>query len=115
MPITWAPALRASCTVSEPTPPAAPLTTTVSPACGWTARTAANAVTPATKRPPARIQSRARGLAGGGADRDDPAGEVGALAGREGARPHLVEQAGPDGDFAGVDAGRDDLDQNLVG
>jgi hypothetical protein len=41
MPMTSAPVLRASCTVSEPTPPAAPLTTTVSPATGCTARTEA--------------------------------------------------------------------------
>ncbi|MFD0521576.1 hypothetical protein [Paractinoplanes durhamensis] len=41
MPTTCAPALRASWTAIEPTPPAAPLTTTVSPAAGCTARTAA--------------------------------------------------------------------------
>jgi hypothetical protein len=62
MPTTVAPALRASWVASEPTPPAAPLTTTTSPAVGCTARTAAYAVTPTTNSPPARIQSSASGL-----------------------------------------------------
>ena len=40
-PITVAPARLASWTASEPTPPAAPETTTVSPSVSATARTAA--------------------------------------------------------------------------
>jgi len=40
-PITVVPARRASWTASEPTPPAAPATTTVSPGLRATARTAA--------------------------------------------------------------------------
>ena len=51
--MTVAPVRRASCTTSEPTPPAAPETTTVSPSPRSTERTAAQAVVPATNRPPA--------------------------------------------------------------
>src|ERR1700677_4743211 len=51
--MTLAPAFLANCTTIEPTPPAAPETTTVSPALRATLRTAAYAVVPATKRAPA--------------------------------------------------------------
>ena len=51
-PITVAPALRASWTASDPTPPAAPATTTVSPGPAPTARTVACAVDPAMKSAP---------------------------------------------------------------
>jgi hypothetical protein len=62
-PITVAPFRRASWTAIEPTPPAAPETTTVSP--GWTraARTMAHAVKPATGIAPATSQGRPAGLA----------------------------------------------------
>ena len=53
MPITVAPVRAASCTANTPTPPAAPATTTVSPSDSETARTAAQAVTPATCSEPA--------------------------------------------------------------
>src|SRR5580658_9836912 len=52
-PITVASAFLASCTAIEPTPPAAPETTTVSPGLRATLRTAAYAVVPATNREPA--------------------------------------------------------------
>jgi hypothetical protein len=52
-PIALAPAFRANCTAIEPTPPAAPETTTVSPGLRPTRRTAAQAVVSITKRVPA--------------------------------------------------------------
>src|ERR1700733_807762 len=52
-PITLASAFLASCTAIEPTPPAAPETTTVSSVSRATLRTAAYAVVPATNRAPA--------------------------------------------------------------
>src|SRR5512135_356332 len=61
-PITVAPALRASWTAIEPTPPAAPDTTTTSPLAGATARTAAYAVAPATNSPPATGHGTSGGL-----------------------------------------------------
>src|SRR5580693_5186117 len=62
-PITLAPARRASWTASEPTPPVAPATTTVSPSVRLTARTAAHAVAPATNSAPATSQGTPAGLA----------------------------------------------------
>jgi hypothetical protein len=61
-PITVAPVRRASWTAIEPTPPAAPDTTTVSAAVSPTARTAANAVAPATNSAPAMSHGTAAGL-----------------------------------------------------
>src|SRR5580692_7813593 len=61
-PMTVAPVRRASWTASEPTPPAAPETTTVSPSLGWTACTAPHAVTPTTYRPPATSHGTLSGL-----------------------------------------------------
>ena len=61
-PITVAPARRASWTASEPTPPVAPETTTVSPSVRLTARTAAQAVAPATNSAPATSQGTPAGL-----------------------------------------------------
>src|ERR1700733_4362619 len=52
-PITLASAFLANCTAIEPTPPAAPETTTVSSVSRATLRTAAYAVVPATNRAPA--------------------------------------------------------------
>ncbi len=60
--MTVAPVRRASWTASEPTPPAAPEMTTVSPSLGWTAWTAPHAVVPATNRPPAASQETFSGL-----------------------------------------------------
>ena len=57
-PITVAPRRRASCTASDPTPPAAPETTTVSPGAGSTAKTVAYAVVPATYSAPATSHAR---------------------------------------------------------
>jgi hypothetical protein len=62
-PITVAPRRRASCTASDPTPPAAPEMTTVSAGPGSTANTVAYAVVPATYNDPATSQ-------------DSPAGRV---------------------------------------
>ena len=62
MPMTLAPRMRSSCTAIEPTPPAAAETTTVSPGCGSTAATAAQAVAPATFSDPATSQLRPSGL-----------------------------------------------------
>src|SRR5579875_843263 len=61
-PITVAPARLASCTVIEPTPPAAPETTSVSPGRSATARTAAQAVNPATGSAPATSQGTFAGF-----------------------------------------------------
>src|ERR1700759_1820034 len=61
-PMTVAPVRRASWTASEPTPPAAPEMTMVSPSFGWTACTAPHAVTPATYRPPATSHETFSGL-----------------------------------------------------
>src|SRR5437667_5672892 len=61
-PMTVAPVRRASWTASEPTPPAAPEMTTVSPSLGWTAWTAPHAVVPATYRPPAASHETFSGL-----------------------------------------------------
>src|SRR5712664_3535694 len=61
-PMTVAPVRRASWTASEPTPPAAPEMTTVSPSLGWTACTAPHAVAPATNRPPATSHETFSGL-----------------------------------------------------
>jgi hypothetical protein len=58
-----APARRASWTASEPTPPAAPETTTVSPSVSATARTAAKAVAPTTFSAPATSHGTPAGLA----------------------------------------------------
>src|SRR5689334_4715688 len=60
-PITVAPRRRASWTASEPTPPAAPETTTVSPGRGSTANTVAYAVVPATYSDPATSQGSPSG------------------------------------------------------
>ncbi len=57
-PITVAPFRLASWTAIEPTPPAAPVTTTVSPGLRSTARTMAHAVKPATGIAPATSQGR---------------------------------------------------------
>src|ERR1039457_6375946 len=51
--MTLAPALAASWTAIEPTPPAAPATTSVSSGPAWAAGTAAGAVVPATNSAPA--------------------------------------------------------------
>src|SRR6476646_4878459 len=61
-PMTVAPVRRASWTASEPTPPAAPEMTTVSPSLSWTAWTVPHAVVPATYRPPATSQETFSGL-----------------------------------------------------
>src|SRR5580700_1005202 len=61
-PMTVAPVRCASWTPSEPTPPAAPEMTTVSPSLGWTACTAPHAVTPATYSPPATSHETFSGL-----------------------------------------------------
>src|SRR5580692_3220385 len=61
-PITVAPARLASCTAIEPTPPAAPETTTTSPGPTLTAWTIAQAVNPATGIPPATSHGRPDGL-----------------------------------------------------
>src|SRR5690242_4971299 len=61
--MTVAPARLASWTVTEPTPPAAPDTTTVSPEVSATARTAAHAVAPATNSAPATSHGTPAGLA----------------------------------------------------
>src|ERR1700757_4740995 len=61
-PMTVAPVRRASWTASEPTPPAAPEMTTVSPSLGGTAWPAPHAVTPATYRPPAASHETFFGL-----------------------------------------------------
>src|ERR1700760_279728 len=63
-PITVAPARLASCTAIEPTPPAAPETTTTSPGPMATAWTIAQAVNPATGIAPATSQGRPDGLGG---------------------------------------------------
>src|SRR2546429_8221863 len=60
-PITVAPPRRASCTVSDPTPPAAPEMTTVSAGPGSTANTVAYAVVPATDNDPATSQGSPTG------------------------------------------------------
>src|SRR3954454_10799846 len=60
-PITVAPRRRASCTASDPTPPAAPDTTTVSAGPGSTANTVAYAVVPATYNDPATSQDSPSG------------------------------------------------------
>src|SRR5215468_4308025 len=60
-PITVAPRRRASCTASDPTPPAAPEMTTVSPGPGSTANTVAYAVVPATYSDPATSQDSLAG------------------------------------------------------
>src|ERR1700749_3067658 len=60
--MTVDPARPASCTVIDPTPPAAPDTTSVSPALSATARTAAHAVNPATGSAPATSHGTAAGL-----------------------------------------------------
>ena len=62
-PITVAPARRASWTAIEPTPPAAPATTTTSPGFGATARTVAYAVKPTTNSAPAASHGTPAGLA----------------------------------------------------
>src|SRR5580693_9502107 len=62
MPTTVAPARLASWTVSEPTPPAAAETATVSPVLRFTARRAAHAVKPATPSAPATSQGTSAGL-----------------------------------------------------
>jgi hypothetical protein len=49
-----------------------------------------------------------------GTDLDDTAGEVTALTGGERGRPAGIEQALPDGDLSGIDAGADHLDQHLA-
>src|SRR6266567_2182350 len=49
-------------TASEPTPPAAPEMTTVSPSLGWTSWTVPHAVAPATNRPPATSHETFSGL-----------------------------------------------------
>src|SRR6201996_2492536 len=61
-PIPVAPLRLASWTAIEPTPPAAPETTTVSPGLTSTARTMAQAVKPATGIAPATSQGRPAGL-----------------------------------------------------
>ena len=61
-PMTVAPACLASWTAIEPTPPAAPATTTVSPSDRLTARTAAQAVAPATYSAPATSHGTAGGF-----------------------------------------------------
>ncbi len=60
--MTVAPASLASWTAIEPTPPAAPATTTVSPSASPTARLAAYAVAPATNKEPATSHGTASGL-----------------------------------------------------
>src|SRR6185312_3373484 len=60
-PITVAPRRRASCTASDPTPPAAPEMTTVSAGPGSTANTVAYAVVPATYNDPATSQGSPAG------------------------------------------------------
>src|SRR5450631_3996651 len=60
--MTVAPARPASWTASEPTPPAAPEMTTVSPFSSWTECTAPHAVTPATYKPPATSHETFFGL-----------------------------------------------------
>jgi hypothetical protein len=44
---------------------------------------------------------------------DDPAGEIAALAGREGGREHRFHRAVADSDLAWIDAGGGDLDEDL--
>src|SRR5262249_50283361 len=61
-PITVAPVRLASCTVIDPTPPAAPDTTSVSPALSATARIAAHAVNPTTGSAPATCHGTEAGL-----------------------------------------------------
>ena len=58
-----APVRRASWTAIEPTPPAAPDTTSTSPLASATARTAAYAVAPATNSAPATGHGTSAGLA----------------------------------------------------
>src|SRR5882724_1967540 len=60
--MTVAPVLPASCTAIDPTPPAAPETTTTSPGLPPTARTAAHAVNPATGIAPATSQRTPAGF-----------------------------------------------------
>src|SRR5438309_9092248 len=134
--MTAAPALRASCTLSDPTPPAAPETTTVSPGCG--ARPGLRR-RPSTRRrttiqlPPRRRRRAVHEL--GGLDLDqlglagpligppqdlvaggesghvlagliDHARQVAALPGGKCGRPPLGIEPFPDGRLAGVDASR---------
>src|SRR3954471_13996323 len=60
-PMTVAPRRRTSCTARDPTPPAAPDTTTVSAGPGSTANTVAYAVVPATYNDPAASQDNPSG------------------------------------------------------